>query len=153
MQYRRLVRMNAMSQPAKTLGPGDRPVPARSRRAVALAAGVLVLAVLAAYWNTFSAPFVFDDVPGILENTSIRRLWPPLTVLLPLPDSGSPAGRPVVNLSLAINYAIGGTDVRGYHALNLVIHVLAALALFGVVRRTLRLRSGQALAGFVGAQA
>jgi len=137
MQYRRLVRMSSLSQPANTLSPGDRPVPARSPRAVTLAAGWLVLAALVAYWNTFSAPFVFDDTPGILDNASIHHLWPLSTVLQPLPDSGSPAGRPVVNLSLAINYAIGGTDVRGYHALNLVFHVLAALALFGIVRRTL----------------
>jgi len=37
---------------------------------------------------------------------------------------------------LAINYAISGTDVWSYHALNLVIHVLAGLTLFGVTRRT-----------------
>jgi tetratricopeptide (TPR) repeat protein len=151
MQYRRLVHMNALSQPANPPGPSDQPVPVSSRRAVTLAAGLLVLAALAAYWNTFSAPFVFDDTPGILENPSIHRLWPLSTVLQPPPDSGTPAGRPLVNLSLAINYAIGGTDVRGYHALNLVFHVLAALTLFGVVRRTLRLRSGQALSGLVGA--
>jgi len=137
MQHRRLVRMNALSQPANPLSPGDKPDPARTRRAVALAAGLLVLAALAAYWNTFSAPFVFDDVPGILDNPSIRHLWPLSTVLQPLAIFGSAAGRPLVNLSLAINYAIGGTDVRGYHALNLVFHVLAALTLFGIVRRTL----------------
>ncbi len=136
--------MNVLSQSANTPSPSDRPVPAQSRRAVLLAAGLLVLVALAAYWNTFSAPFVFDDVPGILDNPSIHRLWPLSTVLQPLAIFGSAAGRPVVNLSLALNYAIGGTDVRGYHALNLVFHVLAALALFGIVRRT--------LAGFVGVQ-
>jgi len=145
MQYRRLARMNAPSQPANTLNPGDQPVPVPSRRAVALAAGLLVLAALAAYWNAFSAPFVFDDTPGIVDNASIHHLWPLSAVLQPPPDSGTPAGRPLVNLSLAINYAIGGTDVRGYHALNLVFHVLTALTLFGVVRRT--------LSGLVGAQA
>ena len=46
-------------------------------------------------------------------------------------------GRPVANLTLAVNYALGGMNVRGYHAVNLVIHVLAAWTLFGVVRRTL----------------
>jgi protein O-mannosyl-transferase len=47
-------------------------------------------------------------------------------------------GRPVVNLSLALNYALGGSNVWGYHALNLAIHIiLAGLTLFGVVRRTL----------------
>jgi tetratricopeptide (TPR) repeat protein len=47
--------------------------------------------------------------------------------------------RPVVNLSFALNYAIHGESVWGYHATNLAIHLLAALTLFGIVRRTLTL--------------
>jgi tetratricopeptide (TPR) repeat protein len=43
-----------------------------------------------------------------------------------------------VNLTLALNYALGGTDPRGYHAFNLAVHALAALTLFGLARRTLR---------------
>ena len=43
----------------------------------------------------------------------------------------------MVNLTFAINCALGGTDVAGYHVVNLAIHILAALALFGIVRRTL----------------
>jgi hypothetical protein len=46
----------------------------------------------------------------------------------------------VVNVTLALNYALGGLGVRGFHAGNLLIHLLAALALFGVVRRTLLYR-------------
>ena len=45
-------------------------------------------------------------------------------------------GRPLLNLSLALNYACGRLDVRGYHAVNLSIHLLAALLLFGILRRT-----------------
>jgi protein O-mannosyl-transferase len=48
-------------------------------------------------------------------------------------------GRPVVNLSFAVNYAIGGLSVRGYHVWNMALHVCCALLLFGVVRRTLEL--------------
>ncbi len=46
-------------------------------------------------------------------------------------------GRPIVNVSFAVNYGLGGTVVWGYHALNLVVHILAALTLYGIVRRTL----------------
>ena len=42
-----------------------------------------------------------------------------------------------MNFSLAVNYALGGYDVWGYHALNLAIHILAGLTLYGIVRRTL----------------
>jgi len=50
------------------------------------------------------------------------------------------AGRPIVNASFAVNYAIGGLQPAGYHAGNIAIHVLCALALFGIIRRTLDLR-------------
>ena len=44
-----------------------------------------------------------------------------------------------MNLSYALNYAGGGTAVFGYHLVNLLIHLLAALTLFGIIRRTLSL--------------
>jgi tetratricopeptide (TPR) repeat protein len=53
------------------------------------------------------------------------------------------SGRPVLNLSLALNYAVGGFDLRGFHAFNLLIHILSGLTLFGIVRRTLELRTWQ----------
>jgi tetratricopeptide (TPR) repeat protein len=49
------------------------------------------------------------------------------------------AGRPLVNLSFAVNFAVGGTDVRGYHIVNLACHLLAGLLVFAIVRRTLQL--------------
>ncbi len=45
--------------------------------------------------------------------------------------------RPVVFLSLSLNYALGAFDVRGYHVVNLLVHLVAGLTLFGIVRRTL----------------
>jgi len=104
------------------------------------AAGLIVLAGLAAYHNSLDGPFTFDDAGSILENSTIHRLWPPVPALTP-PFSGGETvgGRPVLNYSLAINYAISGTNVWSYHALNALIHVMAGLALFGIVRRTLLL--------------
>ena len=100
---------------------------------------MIVLAGLAAYHNSFSGPFVFDDPAAIIENPTIRRLWSMADVLSP-PIWQTVGARPVINLSLAINCAFGGTEVWGYHAMNLAIHLLTGLALFGVVRRTLALR-------------
>ena len=102
------------------------------------ASGLLVLAVGAAYANSFHGPFVFDDLPSIVTNQSIRHLGSARVLAAP-PDAVTTTGRPAVNLSLAINYAIGGLDVEGYHVVNLAIHLLATLALFGLVRRTLLL--------------
>jgi tetratricopeptide (TPR) repeat protein len=105
-----------------------------SRRAPLWAGLILVLAALGAYHNSLTGPFVFDDRPAIAENPTIRHLgsaWSPPPGALPV------SGRPVMNLSLALNYAISGIHPWSYHALNLAIHILAGLTLFGIVRRTL----------------
>ncbi|HWA10349.1 MAG TPA: tetratricopeptide repeat protein [Opitutaceae bacterium] len=103
---------------------------------IALGAGIIVCAALAAYANSFRGPFIFDDLTSIPGNPTLRSLgqawWPPkgqgaLTV----------GGRPWLNFTLGINYAISALDVGSYHVANLLIHLSAGLALFGVVRRTL----------------
>jgi tetratricopeptide (TPR) repeat protein len=104
-----------------------------AQRGIPLAGGLVVLAALLAYHNSFSGPFLFDDPIAIADNPSIRHIgsaWSP-------PPAATTGGRPLLNLSYALNYASGGLDTRGYHAFNLLIHTLAGLTLFGVVRRTL----------------
>jgi tetratricopeptide (TPR) repeat protein len=103
---------------------------------IRVALAVLVLAVGVVYANSFQGPFVFDDFPSIVANPSIKHLFS-LQVLAAPPDAVTTTGRPVVNLTLAINYALGGLAVEGYHLTNLAIHLLAALTLFGLIRRTL----------------
>ena len=110
----------------------------REKRALFLAIVVLLLAGAVAYHNSFSAPFLFDDNPSISDNLTIRKLWPPWEALSPPATGASVTNRPVVNYSFAINYALGGIDVRGYHVVNLGIHLCAALILFGIIRRTLK---------------
>ena len=122
--------------------PPDQPPPGTplpATRHLSLAIGTIIFVTLLAYANSFSGPFVFDDVPSIIGNQSIRQLWPVWEALSPpLELHGLPVGgRPLVNLSFAVNYALDGISPRGYHALNLAIHLCATLMLFGVVRRTL----------------
>jgi Flp pilus assembly protein TadD len=97
---------------------------------------LLGLAVIGAYWNSLAGPFTFDDQVSVLQNTQIRHLWPLWDALSP-PGGGWPvSGRPLVNLSLAVNYAIGNLNVRGYHVANIGIHLACTLLLFGLIRRT-----------------
>ncbi len=91
---------------------------------------VIILVVGGAvYANSFAGVFLFDDAAHILQNDRIRQLSP-LSRLLD-------GRRPVVDLSLAANCALDGFETGGYHAVNLTVHLAAALALFGVVRRIL----------------
>jgi tetratricopeptide (TPR) repeat protein len=100
---------------------------------------VLLAAIaLATYSNALHAPFVWDDDTSITTNQSIHEI----TTSLNPPIETPVAGRPVVNVSLALNYAFGGLDTTGYHVLNLAILVACALLLFGIVSRTLRRRRG-----------
>jgi protein O-mannosyl-transferase len=106
-----------------------------SFRTTGLACAVIVLAALAVYYNSISGPFIFDDWPAITQNLTIRHFWSALSP----PHNGSGVdGRPLINLSFAVNYALGGLRVWSYHATNLAIHILAGLTLFGIVRRTLQ---------------
>jgi hypothetical protein len=103
-------------------------------------APVLIAAVTAAaYCNSLAGPLIFDDTAAIVDNSTIRQLWPIWKPLCPSRTCVGVGGRPLLNLSLAINYAISGCAVWSYHVVNLAIHILAALLLFGVVRRTLLL--------------
>jgi protein O-mannosyl-transferase len=90
----------------------------------------IIAAVSVVYSNSFSVPFLLDDRFHIVENPIIRSFASL--------SSFFGDGRPVVLLSLALNFAVSGLNVWSYHAFNIVIHILTALTLFGLVRRTLR---------------
>ena len=99
------------------------------RRQERVIAALLVLAGLVAYSNTFNVPFIYDDRYHIVESARIRQLWPLGHIL-------THSSRPMLHLSLAVNYALGGLDPVGYHLFNLAFHVMAALVLFGILRRS-----------------
>ncbi len=107
----------------------------QGRAGAAIAALVAALALV--YAGGLSGPFVFDDEDGILENSSIRSLWP-LSVPLSPPGGGKPvAGRPIANLSLAFSYAAAGYDPTAFRLGNLALHAASALLGFGILRRAL----------------
>ncbi len=109
-----------------------------------IAAVVLALAVAAVYGQALSSPFIFDDQSTIVNNRSIRQLWPLVGTSAtpgPLrpPPQFSTAGRPLVNLTLAINYRLGEFNPWGYHVFNLAVHALNAWLLWALLRQTLLL--------------
>jgi tetratricopeptide (TPR) repeat protein len=99
---------------------------------------IIALAGALVYGGSLSYPFIFDDQVSIVTNTSIRDLWSPRVLT---PDREVPtAGRPLVNLAHALNYAAGGLDPSGYRAVNLLFHLICGVLVYVVVRRTLTLR-------------
>ncbi len=99
---------------------------------------VLLTGVFLIYYNALGVPFIFDDEYSVVKNVSIRQLWPLTIPLAPPYDAAGAAGRPLFNLSLAVNYAIGGLEVRSYHLFNIGLHAANALLLWLLLRATLR---------------
>ncbi len=88
---------------------------------------VVVALGTAAYINTLPNEFIFDDTAYLAGQVRIER-WSDVWAIL----SGS---RGVPNLTFAINRLLDGEEPRGYHLVNMLIHLGAGLALFGIVRR------------------
>lgn len=80
------------------------------------------------YSNTFENSFHLDDNPGILMNNTIRDLSDVQAIW----DSNH--NRFFANLSLAVNYRIGGYDVYGYHVFNLIVHLINATLIYFLSR-------------------
>jgi protein O-mannosyl-transferase len=104
---------------------------------------VMIVAAFVAFAPAIRAPFAFDDVGSIPGNPTIEHVFPLSTSLNP-PPRVAVSGRPVVNLSLAVNRAVSaslGLDAESetlvYRLTNVLVHVLCGLLLFGVVRRTM----------------
>ena len=93
------------------------------------AAFAIITIGIVSYSNTFQVPFLLDDSARIVHNTKISTLIPTVASL--------ETNRPVVDFTFALNYAMHGLDLWGYHAVNLAIHLAASLCLYGIVRRAL----------------
>lgn len=84
--------------------------------------GILILVSgFLCYANSFTVPFVLDDVTSILVNPNIAA---PAFVLKP---------RLFGELSFALNYHLHGFALPGYHLLNLVFHLFCSLLVYLLV--------------------
>lgn len=102
---------------------------------------LIVIAAVAVYWSSLDGQFVLDDVATIVENPHLASGQSLAEAIRP-PDQDPDAPRwrgPVVGVSLAVNHRFGGFDPRGYHVFNMLVHAMAALILFAILRRTLAL--------------
>ena len=79
------------------------------------------------YSGTFDVPFIFDDLPSIVSNDSIKDLYG-LKAIWEYNRL-----RFVAFFSFAINYHIHGFNLFGYHLINLIIHIFAALTVYWLI--------------------
>ena len=101
-------------------------------------AGTLAL-LLVAYAGSFRVPFLFDDIPAIVANPYLDPpIRFPASLGPDLPGGVTTAGRPLLNLSFALNVAAHGRTPAGFHVVNLAIHAAAGFLLLLTLARVLR---------------
>jgi len=91
---------------------------------------LILLVGALAYSNSFTAPFLLDDLTSIVDNPGITDL-----------ANFAPGGigydfmprRWVAYFTFAVNYQFGGLEVWGYHLLNLLIHLGTASLVYALV--------------------
>ena len=83
----------------------------------------------------FGNPFLFfDDPQNVLDNPPIRALTlEHLKIYFSTPLLGMYS--PLVYLSFALDYAIGGFDTTAYHATNLALHLINVGLVAVIIRR------------------
>ncbi|MGE5615107.1 MAG: tetratricopeptide repeat protein [Bacillota bacterium] len=96
--------------------------------------GIVAIAAGIAYCNSFVVPFHLDDFGSISNNYAIHRLFnfPELWKFY--------ANRIILYITLSINYAIHGTAVEGYHAVNLFIHIVNGCLFYTILKKLLSLQ-------------
>jgi hypothetical protein len=112
-------------------------------RWVTPALGILLLWILllVIYWPSGSGQWYLDDFGNIHQNPNVHARSLTWDALYPAVYGRSPVhrhlDRPVAYLTLAANYAVGGTDPFGYHVVNVLIHLLTTAVIYLLVRTTL----------------
>lgn len=96
-----------------------------------LAISLIVMATLLVYSNSFHASFHLDDGPEIVENPKIKDLRNLNEILW--------SQRGVAIATFALNYAVGGLDVFGYHLVNIIIHIINGVMVYFLIFLTLSL--------------
>jgi tetratricopeptide (TPR) repeat protein len=118
----RLIRMDASAHPMALAS--STAIPLRAAR-------VLAIALLAAlpYLNGLEGEFVFDDVGAIRDNPVIQR-EPAWRVFTTVYEPGA-LYRPSTMLSYVANARLDGGPI-GFHAVNVLLHVAVALAVYAL---------------------
>lgn len=103
----------------------------RSRHFTLYAFAIIAAITLLAYSNTFYSSFHFDDDAQISENHTIKHVTVE-NIITQLRTS-----RPVVQLSLMLNYWISGLNVVSWHVFNICVHIINSLLVYLLVLKTL----------------
>lgn len=120
-----------MSQPSSA-------PPKLSRKFFLLSLALIIFAGILVYANSLKGQFLWDDEVLVQYNPYIKG-WAHLPGIFTsrLGSTAKEGGafyRPVQTFTYLLDYSFWRLDVVGYHAMNMVLHILAALSLYGLVQ-------------------
>ncbi|MFC1813467.1 tetratricopeptide repeat protein [Thermodesulfobacteriota bacterium] len=105
---------------------------------------LLVILGFGVYSNSLDSPFVFDDILRIKDNPHVRLTHFSLEKLSNAAfKKPSARNRPVGNIAFALNYYFHQYNLKGYHAVNIIIHILTGILLFYFINTTLSITAPQ----------
>ncbi|XP_030069608.1 protein O-mannosyl-transferase TMTC3 isoform X1 [Microcaecilia unicolor] len=102
---------------------------------------LIVIVVVACYWNSLSCGFVFDDVSAILDNKDLHPSTPLVNLFqndfwgTPMSEERSHKSyRPLTVLTFRLNYLFSELNAVFYHLLNLILHSLVCVVFLKVCK-------------------
>ncbi|XP_065841636.1 protein O-mannosyl-transferase TMTC2-like isoform X2 [Oscarella lobularis] len=102
----------------------------------------IIVASAISYHNALWAGFAYDDSRAIQSNADLKNDRPWTNLFFndfwgtPLQHSGSHKSyRPLCVLTFRLNHALHDLDPMGYHLANIIVHTLASLLYYALIRR------------------
>ncbi len=95
----------------------------------------IFISILLGYGYTLNYAFHFDDLISFVDvpaNHLKELTWNNVSIILH-------GNRPVANLSFALNYYFDRLETRGYHLVNIMVHISTTFAVYLLFLKTLSL--------------
>jgi len=110
------------------------PRPRRPRKALWLSVALIAMLGAAVYANSIGGAFIWDDVHLVKNNAYIKNPAN-LAGLFTKKDNRKEYAfyRPLQETSYMLDYAFWRDNAKGYHATNIILHILTALAVFWLI--------------------
>jgi tetratricopeptide (TPR) repeat protein len=89
---------------------------------------ILPALTLLCYSTSFHGQFVFDDQQVVLQNSQLMNIRTAGDVM-----SLGAGWRQLLFITYGLNYYWGGLDTFGYHALNVALHAVNVLLVYGII--------------------
>ncbi len=115
----------------------------RDKKPLLYAAGIVTLGILA-YRSSLFGDFVLDDLTLVVLNSHIQDLSQAGRLFFENIGAGfsqqasTAFYRPLQILSYAVDHSFWGLNYAGYHLTNIILHILAALGVFQLIRAITR---------------